>query len=162
MWNVVRPAVDRSAVNVVSSALVNSTAVLECPVTGTPTPRVVWMKDGRPVDPGRSANVELVDGGRRLVLHAVSLTDTGTYRCVAANRAGRDSVDIAFDVHGTATFHTSSFLVANVTGSRQLVSGDLLATCRAYSQHVMGNLATSWQQVFNVVRKNYLTKQLHK
>jgi len=97
----VSPAVNRTAVNVIRQAVVNSTEVLVCPVTGVPTPRVVWMKDGKLIDPRRrSVNVELRDAGRRLVIDSVSLTDTGTYRCVASNRAGQDFIDIGLDVHG--------------------------------------------------------------
>jgi len=72
-------------------------------VSGVPTPRVVWTRDGQPIDVGRNRRFELRDAGRQLVIHLVSVTDSGTYRCVASNAAGHDSVDIALNVHGTST-----------------------------------------------------------
>lgn len=33
------------------AAVVNSTVVLHCDVTGHPTPTVSWMRDGQPVQP---------------------------------------------------------------------------------------------------------------
>ena len=95
----VAPSVNRSAVEVNPKAVVNRTQIFHCPVSGIPAPRVVWMKNGKPID--LRGDIELRDGGRQLVIRSVSLDNAATYRCVATNRAGQDSIDFVFDVQGT-------------------------------------------------------------
>ena len=101
MLFVVTPSVNRTAVDVNLKAVINNTRVFNCPVTGIPAPRVVWMKDGRLLDPRHSSNIELRDAGRQLVIHSVSLADSATYRCLATNSAGQDFIDFFLEVHGT-------------------------------------------------------------
>lgn len=96
----VMPTINRTAVDVNLKTVVNRTRIFDCPVSGTPAPRVVWLRDGKLVDARRSDNIELRDAGRQLVIRSVSLTDTATYRCVASNAAGQDFVDFDFHVHG--------------------------------------------------------------
>ena len=98
----VTPAVNRTGVDVNLKSVINSTRVLYCPVTGVPTPRVDWMKDGKLIDLRRGSNIELRDAGRQLVIHSVSLADNATYRCLASNPAGQDFIDFDLEVHGTA------------------------------------------------------------
>jgi len=59
------------------------------------------MRDGKLIDPRHSGNIELRDNGRQLVIRSVSLADSATYRCLATNPAGQDSIDFVLDVHGT-------------------------------------------------------------
>lgn len=91
---------NRTAVDTSVTSVVNSSHVLDCPVSGVPAPRVVWTRDSRPIDPRRDTNVELRAAGRRLVIRSVGVADAGTYRCVASNAAGQDFVDFDLVVHG--------------------------------------------------------------
>jgi len=59
------------------------------------------MRDGKLIDPRHSGNIELRDNGRQLVIRSVSLADSATYRCLATNPAGQDSIDFVLDVHGS-------------------------------------------------------------
>jgi len=100
---VVSPSVNRSAVDVSLKAVVNRTQIFNCPVTGVPAPRVVWLRDGKPIDRRHSPNIELRDAGRQLVIHSVSVADSATYRCVATSPAGEDFIDFVFQVHGNCS-----------------------------------------------------------
>jgi len=97
---VVTPSVNQAGVDVISKTVVNTTQIFDCPVTGVPAPRVVWLTDGRPIEPRHGSNVEVRNAGRQLVIRSVALADSGTYRCVATNRAGQDFVDFTLHVHG--------------------------------------------------------------
>ena len=48
------------------TAVLNSTVVLNCDVTGHPEPAVSWLKDGQPVRPDSSAHLRLSEDGTQL------------------------------------------------------------------------------------------------
>ncbi|XP_035116320.2 hemicentin-2 isoform X8 [Callithrix jacchus] len=58
---------------------------LRCAARGSPTPRIGWTLNDRPVTDGVSEQ----DGGSTLQRVAVSREDSGTYVCWAENRVGR-------------------------------------------------------------------------
>uniref|UniRef100_A0A2K6UV43 Hemicentin-2 n=1 Tax=Saimiri boliviensis boliviensis TaxID=39432 RepID=A0A2K6UV43_SAIBB len=58
---------------------------LRCAARGSPTPRIGWTINDRPVTEGVSEQ----DGGSTLQRAAVSREDSGTYVCWAENRVGR-------------------------------------------------------------------------
>lgn len=61
------------------------TARLNCSVTGHPTPRVIWYKNGRPV----FIKGRIVQSGTNQLLFYNSITaDKGMYQCLAINDAG--------------------------------------------------------------------------
>ena len=97
----VNPTINRTAVDVNLKTVVNRTQIFNCPVSGIPAPRVVWLRDGKLINARHSGNIELRDAGRQLVIRSVSLADTATYRCLATNTAGQDFIDVNFNVHGT-------------------------------------------------------------
>ncbi|XP_044528060.1 hemicentin-1 [Gracilinanus agilis] len=70
---------------------------LECEVQGIPKPSVTWMKDGRPLFPGRG--VEILNEGRLLQLKNIHVSDTGRYVCVAVNVAGMTDKKYDLSVH---------------------------------------------------------------
>ncbi|XP_048833472.1 hemicentin-1 isoform X1 [Brienomyrus brachyistius] len=78
----------------VLSVKVGQPVVLECNVSGVPTPRITWRKHGA-VLAGNNPRYTLVDNGS-LHIHSAQVTDTGRYLCMATNQAGtqRKRVDL--------------------------------------------------------------------
>ncbi|XP_067377843.1 hemicentin-1 isoform X1 [Channa argus] len=67
-------------------AVVNSTVVLHCDVTGHPAPLISWLKDGQPVH-ADSQHV-ISEEGAQLQLLSVQVSDMAGYLCVAENKVG--------------------------------------------------------------------------
>ncbi|XP_071667038.1 striated muscle preferentially expressed protein kinase isoform X2 [Patagioenas fasciata] len=60
-----------------------------CLPAGSPTPRIIWMKDKRSVQPDNALNVvSCKDGRQMLTIAKVSRKDAGLYECAAANVLG--------------------------------------------------------------------------
>ncbi|XP_010176901.1 PREDICTED: hemicentin-2, partial [Mesitornis unicolor] len=64
-----------------------SNVTFTCEATGSPTPEVTWLKDGKPL--ARQGN--WVPGSPRLNLVAVGPDNAGVYSCLAANEVGEAS-----------------------------------------------------------------------
>uniref|UniRef100_H2MDX8 Hemicentin 2 n=1 Tax=Oryzias latipes TaxID=8090 RepID=H2MDX8_ORYLA len=65
-------------------AVVNSTVVLHCEVTGHPAPAISWLKDGQPVYKDSQHHISS-DGTQ---LQSVQVSDMAGYMCVAENKVG--------------------------------------------------------------------------
>ncbi|XP_029915084.1 hemicentin-1 [Myripristis murdjan] len=76
-------------------ALIGQTVTLPCVVQGEPSPEVTWFHNGVPVG---------VRDTVALRIQHVSLTDQGTYQCVAKNNAGQDTLEIKLEVLEAPTF----------------------------------------------------------
>ncbi|KAK3506808.1 hypothetical protein QTP70_028372 [Hemibagrus guttatus] len=76
------------------SVHVNMPVVLECVVSGVPTPRVTWRKHGS-ILAGNNPRYRFAEDGS-LHIHSAQLSDTGHYLCMATNQAGsqRKRVDL--------------------------------------------------------------------
>ncbi|XP_009882457.1 PREDICTED: striated muscle preferentially expressed protein kinase, partial [Charadrius vociferus] len=62
---------------------------LRCLPAGSPTPRILWMKDKRSLQPDNALNVvSCKDGRQMLTIAKVSRKDAGLYECAAANALG--------------------------------------------------------------------------
>ncbi|XP_009460434.1 PREDICTED: striated muscle preferentially expressed protein kinase [Nipponia nippon] len=60
-----------------------------CLPAGSPTPRIIWMKDKRSLQPDSALNVvSCKDGRQMLTITKVSRKDAGLYECAAANALG--------------------------------------------------------------------------
>ncbi|MBN3312119.1 HMCN1 protein, partial [Atractosteus spatula] len=80
-----------------TTVVVNSPLEMDCPVTGTPTPQITWLKNGQPVVQGNG--VKIMSGGQKLVISRAQVSDTGRYQCVATNEAGDKEKDFDVAVH---------------------------------------------------------------
>ncbi|KAK3924304.1 Roundabout-like protein 2 [Frankliniella fusca] len=60
---------------------------LRCRAEGTPSPSVVWTKDGELLAAGGGNRLTLPDGN--LFFLSVEASDAGVYRCIASNEAGQ-------------------------------------------------------------------------
>ncbi|XP_050691349.1 vascular endothelial growth factor receptor 1-like isoform X2 [Eriocheir sinensis] len=72
----------------------NENLTLMCPVSGTPTPKVVWKKDG--VTLKEDTRYKLKDDNQTLSIPILLAAHNGKYTCKVSNRAGEFSED--FDV----------------------------------------------------------------
>ncbi|XP_031427685.1 roundabout homolog 1-like isoform X1 [Clupea harengus] len=68
---------------------VDGTVVLSCQATGTPTPTVMWKKDGTLVTT-HDSRVSQTDAGELQIRYA-KLGDTGMYTCIASSPSGEAS-----------------------------------------------------------------------
>lgn len=103
-----------------SSSPSNQTAIegqpiyINCPISGKPTPRILWLKDGEPLSVERDPNIRVLADGRRLEISAARITDRGRYTCVGQSVAGElakhHDVTIYGKGHAVASLHTYSFL----------------------------------------------------
>ena len=83
--------------------------VLVCDVRGTPSPSIVWLKDG--VRISASDRVE----SERLTIESARLVDDGEYTCVATNKGGSNNITIQLIVHCKIVIKCISHLVTFVT-----------------------------------------------
>ena len=68
---------------------------LSCNVTGNPAPTVSWNRDGFPVETRENARISFADDKKQFTITNVNRTDSGEYRCVATNRVGNDTSNVA-------------------------------------------------------------------
>jgi len=95
----VAPVISREDVDTSPSVTVNDTSVLNCQVSGTPSPEVVWLRDGRLLDTGVRRNIRQLASARQLRIDRTAVTDGAVYRCLATNKAGQDHLDFHLSVH---------------------------------------------------------------
>ena len=88
------PAIDEANLVDNPKIVVNRTVLLECPVSGTPPPKIKWLKNGESLKPG--LDMKMTANGRNLEITRAHVTDTARYTCTATNEAGelRRSFDL--------------------------------------------------------------------
>ncbi|XP_057363933.1 hemicentin-1 isoform X3 [Manis pentadactyla] len=85
--------------------MVNNLLELDCQVTGSPPPTIMWLKDGQLINERDGFKVLL--NGRKLVIAQAQVSDTGLYRCVATNTAGGLKKEFEVTVHVPPTIKSS-------------------------------------------------------
>ncbi len=75
-----------SAVTVVEGQM----AVLNCTVTGDPTPIMSWYRNGTEVPNPSTPRYQVASGGLLVISGSVKEEDDGQFDCVASNAAGSD------------------------------------------------------------------------
>ncbi|XP_068096243.1 hemicentin-1 isoform X2 [Hyperolius riggenbachi] len=68
------------------SVVEKNPVTLTCEVSGIPTPRITWYKDGQPIHPNDT--LQVISGGMIFRFMHTALSDAGIYQCVASNAAG--------------------------------------------------------------------------
>ncbi|CRL07350.1 CLUMA_CG020329, isoform A [Clunio marinus] len=81
---------------------VGTDILLNCNVTGEPTPEITWYKDNRQLDP--SDHIEMPEPNRVIIVGAHP-SDSGNYRCVARNNYSQAFAAEVISVEG---FHIPS------------------------------------------------------
>ncbi|XP_021050559.1 hemicentin-2 [Mus pahari] len=72
---------------------------LTCNATGTPSPTLIWLKDGNPVSPEGTTGLKVFPGGQVLTVASARASDSGSYSCVAVSAVGEDRRDVVLQVH---------------------------------------------------------------
>ncbi|XP_068809627.1 hemicentin-1 isoform X4 [Struthio camelus] len=85
--------------------ILHSPLELDCSATGTPSPTIMWWKDGQSVEEGAGQKILL--NGHRLLISRAQVSDTGRYKCVAANKAGEHEREFDVTVHVPPTIKTT-------------------------------------------------------
>ena len=67
--------------------------VLSCDADGNPVPIISWTRDGSLVN--TSGRFSFSADKRQLTITNVNRTDSGKYRCVASNKLGNDTSNVA-------------------------------------------------------------------
>lgn len=127
------------------------TVRFECEVTGTPTPEIRWLKDGRALPIGGRIKNRLRSGGlvSELVLSNTITTDSGIYQCWAQNGAGQASSAARLLVNvsdGTRPDPPSNLRAQPISSTEVLLAWDPPANVpvdevKAYTIHYMPLLA---------------------
>ncbi|NXF12445.1 HMCN1 protein, partial [Smithornis capensis] len=85
--------------------ILHSPLELDCSAAGTPSPTLTWFKDGHPVEEG--AGHKILINGQKLVISRAQVSDTGHYKCVAANEAGEHAKEFEVTVHVPPTIKST-------------------------------------------------------
>ena len=99
----VPPLINRGAIDTNPKVVVNNTVVVNCPVSGIPVPQIQWLRNDVLLDVIRYSNIAITANGRQLRIKNARVSDAASYRCVALNDAGEDSVNFDLEVHGKWT-----------------------------------------------------------
>uniref|UniRef100_A0A803T8M3 Ig-like domain-containing protein n=1 Tax=Anolis carolinensis TaxID=28377 RepID=A0A803T8M3_ANOCA len=75
--------------------------VLECIISAEPLPIVTWFKNSRALVSTESFCMEEENGIYRLCICKISISDAGTYKCIAANKGGTVETACDVSVHST-------------------------------------------------------------
>ncbi|KFP01647.1 Hemicentin-1, partial [Calypte anna] len=93
--------------------ILHSPIELDCSASGMPSPTITWLKDGQAVDQGAGRKILL--NGQKLLISRAQVSDSGHYKCVAANQAGEHERE--FDV----TVHVPPTIKSALTSERAVV-----------------------------------------
>ena len=80
------------------TTLASSGLEISCPATGFPKPSIQWYREGSPVQPGMTLNVDEERG--TLFTLSISYRKEGTFTCEARNALGSDSASSLVTVLG--------------------------------------------------------------
>ncbi|XP_015605949.1 protein vein isoform X2 [Cephus cinctus] len=71
-----------------SNVKITDTVRLVCRTSGSPPPRVHWLKDGLPLHPRRGLRIQHKRRRSKVVIKSARLDDSGRYECVAESTSG--------------------------------------------------------------------------
>uniref|UniRef100_A0A8C8RDQ3 receptor protein-tyrosine kinase n=1 Tax=Pelusios castaneus TaxID=367368 RepID=A0A8C8RDQ3_9SAUR len=86
--------------------------ILECRANGTPTPHIVWRKNGYPISPASGISME----NNTLVIERVKKDDEGLYECKASNEMGHDSTSAFIQIQGSEEKSNIEVIILVCTG----------------------------------------------
>ncbi|NXL77816.1 HMCN1 protein, partial [Leptocoma aspasia] len=85
--------------------ILHSPLELDCSARGTPSPTITWFKDGQTV--GEEAGYKVLLNGQKLIISQAQVSDSGHYKCVAANKAGEHEKEFDVTVHVPPTIKST-------------------------------------------------------
>ncbi|PKU29498.1 hypothetical protein llap_20198 [Limosa lapponica baueri] len=105
--------------------ILHSPLELDCSATGTPSPTITWLKDGQPVEEGAGHKILL--NGQKLLISRAQVSDTGHYKCVAANKAGEHEREFDVTVHEPPSLEDAGTMLNETV----VVNNPIHLECRA-------------------------------
>lgn len=94
------PPKDRKLVNIAVgnnvTSLLNTPIKIVCSATGSPKPRITWMKNGKALDQSDD-RYSIFENGTLLIAQA-SPEDQGKYTCIAKNKEGQDNASSTVEI----------------------------------------------------------------
>ncbi|XP_074490966.1 hemicentin-1 isoform X1 [Sebastes fasciatus] len=94
----VPPVIDGNSETVEQlTTVLDSSVNIECVAAGSPPPQLNWLRNGLPLPV--SSHIRLLSAGQVLRITRTQVSDSGTYTCVASNRAGVDNRHYNLKVH---------------------------------------------------------------
>ncbi|POI31768.1 hypothetical protein CIB84_004481, partial [Bambusicola thoracicus] len=85
--------------------VLHSPLELDCSATGTPSPKIMWLKSGQPIEEGTGHKILL--NGQKFLISRAQVSDTGHYKCVAVNTAGEHEREFVVTVHVPPTIKSA-------------------------------------------------------
>ncbi|KAM4896067.1 hemicentin-1 [Sylvia borin] len=85
--------------------ILHSPLELDCSARGTPSPTITWFKEGQSV--GEETGHKVLLNGQKLVISQAQVSDSGRYKCVAANKAGEYEKEFDVTVHVPPTIKSA-------------------------------------------------------
>ena len=79
------------------TAASNTTITIRCPVSGVPTPSVIWTKDGKEIVEGEKHSVT---NGYMLVIKGAEPKDGAEYSCTVKSEFGKESLSSIVRIKG--------------------------------------------------------------
>lgn len=123
----VPPKINVNGANQQPNVIVNTSAVINCPVIGNPQPEILWYRNNVLLDATIHPRYEIVANGRQLRLREAKVSDRGLYRCTARNRAGTDSADFDLDVYVPPRIDNQGV----ITNNKVIINGTISISCPA-------------------------------
>ncbi|CAF4747141.1 unnamed protein product, partial [Rotaria sp. Silwood1] len=78
---------------------INEPAKLQCKISASPTPTIVWLKDGQPIELSDNITTQTEsDGTQILQFKSTQIIDKGSYTCQATNIGGTTEVKLNLNV----------------------------------------------------------------
>ena len=95
----VPPSIDKHLASDRNLSIIAEQALaIDCPATGVPRPKITWYKDGQEIFPENESTMRILSNGRRLEITGADIQDSGRYKCVAENPAGRSEEEFNLNV----------------------------------------------------------------
>ena len=86
---------------------------LELLISGSPVPAVEWLKGFKKIQENKEKyQIESSDTKNTLIIKDLKLEDSGTYKCIASNTGGENSLTFTLKVKGTVSYGFLIFIVS--------------------------------------------------
>lgn len=106
----VPPSIDGDSLETVE-VMENHTAYLSCPVSGIPTPSIIWYKDSVPLFDDVYPKLRQLNAAQQLEVRHVRADDESVYKCQAGNVAGQTVKRFRLKVLGIRVCLTHVYLL---------------------------------------------------
>ncbi|ETE60133.1 Hemicentin-1, partial [Ophiophagus hannah] len=87
------------------SGILGENIQLSCEASGTPTPAIQWLKDGKLITSDESQQISLAPNGSLLNIFGALTSDGGKYTCVATNPAGEEDRIFSVNIYVPPTIN---------------------------------------------------------